>query len=791
MEFAFVGSSTETEWRKWHGINVEVDDTGGVQLARERFPTYVTPMPIMGKMPRAFTAIDIDLDAYGSLYVLSGVGNLFRYDRERERVHHLPYPRLDEEEFGDPTALHVSGGLLYVAYSRNGSESGSKPDTGSVHAVDLRDFQTKWINKNAAEERRLERPRRIVEDVRTQTVYALDGGTGDGERLGVVVSVDTDGTITPVVEGLRRAEDIAVDRTGALYVLAYDTPVDGDEPIPVVWRFDADDLHESEDPMSPSSRNRLLEVRINDPVRIEIVDEEELLLGVGPDTSNEAVLFRYLRRQTSESETPSFSVERLTSFRRSSHRLLLARGRTKGRVEGLYVIDSDQGRIHFLPETRQNRRKKRTIEDEQQLQTGYTAQLVKRFDSGVAETHWHRVKLGLDRLDPNTQVRLSYYATDGPIPIGDIDEIRGIGSVYAGQLRDADVEDVSELVRRSPEEIADATTAGSNRTRRWDDQAWNRFEEWWRKHSHGSSEPNPRDALLDAAVGRYLWVGLELTGSEFTSPRLNSFRAYFPKRSYLRYLPAIYREDERSAAFLERFLSVFETMFVDIEEGIEGITRILDAGGAPAPYLTWLQRWMAVETDETWSEAARREFLSNAPALFKARGTRSGLIELLRIYLEVDDPRPSDDETRSRVSTHSHVDGTSTGKTTKTGSTEPTYDATVGPYLLEHLDLDGIDDPNTRGAYERFMDCPQCFLVLLGITVDDEQTRTVQRIIEAERPVHTTGRAVKLRPLTQLGSHTYLGLNTVLSRREFVLDRTELGVGSVLLERGGDHQTDT
>lgn len=797
MNFAFVATETEAGWRDWDGHNVEVDETGTVQLETDPLPAYVTPTPVTMELPEAVRAADVALDRCGALYVLSDSGDLFRYDRDRERVHYLPYHR-PNADVGEPTALYVTGDRLYAAYGRPESEPRSDDKQGAIHSVALGRFQDGWIEATDVGGRSFDRPSRLVADERTRVVYALlertggDGGErSDGEdgpdkeeRSGVVATVSPEGELTPVVEDLRRPRDVAVDRTGALYVLASvesgeesegeDEPGEEDEPVPVVWRFDGDALRSRDEPLSPTpGEDELLWVRfdgepIDDPARIDVVDKAELLVGLGPETDSEAVLFRFRRREPVEgdpSDGPAYDAERLPSVRWSCHRLLLARGPTKGRRLGLYAIDGARRRVHFLEEATRHRRAAPTGEDGDRRRSEYTARLIERFDSGVAEMHWHRVTLGLDGLGQSSQVRLRYHATDEPEPVGDVEDVDRIGRTYGERLREDDVDSVSKLIRLDPGHIADVTDAWPGDARRMHEDARNRFDRWWRAAGQELPRPDPRDALLSGAVGRYLWVELELTGSEFTSPRVDTFRAYFPRQSYLRHLPAVYREDRASAAFLERFLSLFESVFVEVEEELESFTRLLDPGGAPAPYLAWLGRWLAVETDETWSEEATREFIANAPALFEARGTRPGLLDLLRIYLEVDA-------------------GSNGGDSTDAG-----YEVGVGPYLLEHRELDRVESEELRAAYERFLDCPRCFLVLVGPFVDAERARTVGRIVDAARPAHAVGRVVILRPVTTLGRHAYLGLNTVLFGEEFVLGRTGLGERSTLVERDYDGRT--
>ena len=78
---------------------------------------------------------------------------------------------------------------------------------------------------------------------------------------------------------------------------------------------------------------------------------------------------------------------------------------------------------------------------------------------------------------------------------------------------------------------------------------------------------NPTDALfIENMKGRFLWFKLNLYSHDpSTSPLINSIKAYYPRKSYLRYLPAVYQENNKDQDLLVRFLSIFETFFMDLE----------------------------------------------------------------------------------------------------------------------------------------------------------------------------------------------------------------------------------
>ncbi|MFN2441755.1 MAG: phage tail protein [Thermoanaerobaculia bacterium] len=143
------------------------------------------------------------------------------------------------------------------------------------------------------------------------------------------------------------------------------------------------------------------------------------------------------------------------------------------------------------------------------------------------------------------------------------------------------------------------------------------------------------ELLFQRAKGRWIELKLELRGTGRSSPRIRALRAWYPRFSYLdEYLPALYRENDESAAFLDRFLANLEGFFTNIEDRVAAAQCLLDARCAPAETLEWLAGWFGVALDPAWDEAKRRLFLRHASHFFKWRGTAPGLMMVLRLAFD-------------------------------------------------------------------------------------------------------------------------------------------------------------
>jgi phage tail-like protein len=347
-------------------------------------------------------------------------------------------------------------------------------------------------------------------------------------------------------------------------------------------------------------------------------------------------------------------------------------------------------------------------------------------DSAEEGTEWHKFVLDAD-IPANTQVQICYRASDDK-------QVTVRGST-------------ANLDRYIEEATSLAEEERAQRAADLDALDW--------------SVPavNAGDALVLEGVGRYLWLRVDLIGSEERAPSIGSLRLDFPRATYLRYLPAVYQEDEQSRDFLERFLSLFETFFSGTEQRIAHLARYFDVDSSltTGDFLRWLASWLSISEDKSWNEEQLRALVRRAPELYKKRGTREGLEALIEIF------------TGERPLVVEHFQTVCAQTTSAKRAGEVVGGQTVRGLEELYQSLYGTD--------------PYCFCVLLkpfraeikgGRKVvrrlSEEERKAVRRIVDAEKPAHTCAGLLALQPWIHLDMHTYLEVNTYLSQPSARLD---------------------
>lgn len=747
-EFSFLSAGTPTDWNRWSRRNVTIGDTE-ITLATE----LAFESTALG-----FSAYDIDRNPNGNICVLRPDGEISVYVTDRRRLVPLSLDGYDRAEITTPIGVGTTTHGIYVLDGED----------GSLTAFNRRRREYEWTIPCATT------PRRITgSDTR---VYVLDAGESDDADTtdatdakddeetidtkditdapnGCIHAVDPSGRREVVVEGLRSPIDFAVGAEEDLYVL-------GRTATGAIGVLRADeDVGAFGEPM-------VLPVELPEgfePTGIAAHHTGEIVLSAIDSTTTR--LLRY--DPATESTTSLPAVE--GAFRRP----VGDTGSHTPHPGALYLCRTN-GEIRLLEEQPTNRKDPASMR--------YEGAVIGRFDSGVRGMEWHRATVDLSDAIPGTRVDVAYYAseceTDG------VDDLSKFSERRRAELTAAGIGGLWDLIEYTPPQLASVVRSLtiSDATEMLQ-TARGFLEIEFDRREEVTTVATPEDMLLVEAEGQYLHVEIRFIGTRRSAPKLRSFRAYCPRQSYLRYLPEVYQEEDRRSPFLSRFLSIFESIFVDLEETLRGDTNYLDAQEIPVDYLSWLTEWLAVDLGETWPESARRELLERAPELYKMRGTKRGLVALAEIYFRhVEIPERPWESTLVRLERQleslfeqGYLTSREAAETFAAYQAMADADQPTQLGFFEYTDFDGMTNPDRRSHYLREVGHPRQFAVLLNPELPAEHVHAVENIVETEKPVYTDATVDRLPKEFRVEGGTYIGINSVLPNRQFDLGNAALG----------------
>ncbi len=399
------------------------------------------------------------------------------------------------------------------------------------------------------------------------------------------------------------------------------------------------------------------------------IDSSGIYIGNGKtlEDSSEKDLFLYGVNKSDG------SIKKVPGYRGLVDRIILDENKN------LYILCSERKGIAVLTLKPKVLRK-----DENPLPVGTFYSLA--FDSITEGTLWHKLVVDCD-IPKDSQVVISYYISDN----------KGIST---------DAHDIDELVRRKDKDILETINWTTLLT-------------------------NPKDALINTKRGRFLWLRIQLIANDRFTPVIKSICAHFPFTSYMEYLPAVYSENQKSKEFLERFLALFQTFFLSTEKKIDNISRYFDVDAVSGEYLLWIAEWLSISYDTNWSEDKLKKLIKKAPQLYKKRGTRLGISELVELF------------------------------------------SGEKPVIVEQFQFKYIKDKNLVNDLGMLYgeDSFTFHIILRPDQIKDKsQLSVLKRLVEANTPAHTKVNIVLLQEHMYLGVHTYLEINSRLAVPDLRLD---------------------
>jgi len=153
---------------------------------------------------------------------------------------------------------------------------------------------------------------------------------------------------------------------------------------------------------------------------------------------------------------------------------------------------------------------------------------------------------------------------------------------------------------------------------------------------------NSNEWLVQSPPGRYLYLGLRLSGPGDRTPRLGPVFVYRERNSSLSLLPATFQADPAGRSVLDRLLSLFDTLYGEMEMTIDEFAFLLDADSSRPEFadgfLPWLASWFGLLLEESWSEGQRRAFLRDVLWLYRRQGTPAGIARLVQLHARLPQP---------------------------------------------------------------------------------------------------------------------------------------------------------
>lgn len=242
------------------------------------------------------------------------------------------------------------------------------------------------------------------------------------------------------------------------------------------------------------------------------------------------------------------------------------------------------------------------------------------------------------------------------------------------------------------------------------------------------SVPYGSDLLLHSLEGRYLWFLLEIYPQTENAVKLGGFIVRFPAESWVNYLPEIYQKEMGNNSFLDRYLSIFQSLYDDLGDQIRGLVNCLNPRTAGYEYLEWMAEWLDVEEPYMWNEKQLRFLLEHALEFQEARGTRRGIELFVELY---------------------------TGEK---------------PFVIEWQDWESYRDNKGQEKLLRqlYAEDPGSFTVLVReeCVPSYKDHQTLRRMLEQIKPVQMEVQLVLLKPYIFADGYSYLGVNSVLGQYE-------------------------
>ena len=147
---------------------------------------------------------------------------------------------------------------------------------------------------------------------------------------------------------------------------------------------------------------------------------------------------------------------------------------------------------------------------------------------------------------------------------------------------------------------------------------------------HGARFVGKKDVLLYQLKGRYLYLAIEVLGTG--EGYIDRLRINRQGDNFMDAFPSVYRERD---GFFHRFLSIFSSLYNDLDYKIDRLPELLDPDICPRECLRVYAGWLGIDlSGDFLSEEAERMFVKEAYHLNRMKGTKACILRVLEIVLD-------------------------------------------------------------------------------------------------------------------------------------------------------------
>jgi phage tail-like protein len=294
------------------------------------------------------------------------------------------------------------------------------------------------------------------------------------------------------------------------------------------------------------------------------------------------------------------------------------------------------------------------------------------------------------------------------------------------------------------------------------------------------------DALIAGPKGRYLWLSLRLDCDGAVTPTIDDVEVHFPRRTSVRFLPAVFRSGPDGGSFIDRYLALTDTIRASVTGEIDHLSWDLDPRSAQAlpdkDFLGWLGSWIGVTGTEQMPTARRRKLIEQAAKLYRRRGTPDGVARCVALWLG----RRTQVLEHYRLRRWAVLDHGRLGDATRLFGAEivkrlelDEY-ATIGAFALVDTPTPPRLDPFTYYAHK--------FTLFVHACPGDDADRlasTAATVVDAVQPAHTASSIAVVLPRMRVGKQASLGMDSVVAGppEPSRLGGNRLGEGPVVIAR--------